>query len=207
MSQELGCEAKVYIDEKDRQTVIFAYPHLFTNAVTLQVIRLEIGALAAWTPAKLAEIEPYAVKYYPAVFEQKTTDILTVAPERTFWEKATILHHEANRPEHLEMPQRYSRHYFYLYRMSMTPVKESAFAHRELLQKVVDFKMKFYPWAWAKYVDAAIPGTLKLISPYYRFSALQTDYDAMKDMLYGDIPDFEMVMSAVRELEKEINTF
>lgn len=31
------------------------------------------------------------------------------------------------------------------------------------------------------------------------------DYEAMKDMLYGDIPDFEAVMSAVRELEKEIN--
>lgn len=52
LSQEIGCEANVYIDEKDKQTVIFAYPHLFTNTATLQVIRLEIGALAAWTPAK-----------------------------------------------------------------------------------------------------------------------------------------------------------
>ena len=91
LSQELGRDANVYIDEKDKQTVIFAYPHLFTNAAALQVIRLEIGALAAWTPAKVSEIEPYAVKYYPAVFEQKSTDILTVAPERTFWEKATGL--------------------------------------------------------------------------------------------------------------------
>ncbi len=139
LSQELGREANVYIDEQDKQTVLFAYPHLFANAATLQVIRLEIGALAAWTPAEVAEIEPYAARYYPRVYEQKTPDILTVAPERSFWEKATILHHEANRPEHLEMPQRYSRHYYDLYRMSMTPVKESAFAQRELLQKVVDF--------------------------------------------------------------------
>lgn len=128
LSQEIGCEANVYIDEKDKQTVIFAYPHLFTNTATLQVIRLEIGALAAWTPAKTALIEPYAAKYYPKIFEQKETAILTVAPERTFWEKATILHHEANRPEHLEMPQRYSRHYYDLYRMAATPVKEAAFS-------------------------------------------------------------------------------
>ena len=47
LSWELGCEANIYIDEKDKQTVIFAYPHLFTNSATLQVIRLEIGALAA----------------------------------------------------------------------------------------------------------------------------------------------------------------
>lgn len=56
LSQELSCEANIYIDEKDKQTVIFAYPHLFVNASTLQVIRLEIGALAAWTPAKLLRL-------------------------------------------------------------------------------------------------------------------------------------------------------
>ena len=78
-SRELGCEANIYIDEKDKQTVIFAYPHLFTNPATLQVIRLEIGALAAWTPAKIAQIEPYAATYYPKVFSQKDTAILTVA--------------------------------------------------------------------------------------------------------------------------------
>ena len=205
LSQELGCEANVYIDEKEKQTVIFAYPHLFTNAATLQVIRLEIGALAAWTPAKLTEITPYVAEYYPTIFKQKATEILTVAPERTFWEKATILHHEANRPENLEMPQRYSRHYYDLYRMSMASVRETAFARLDLLKKVVDFKMKFYPRAWAKYPEA-VPGTLKLFPPEYRFEALRLDYESMKDMLYGDIPTFEIIMTAVRELEKEINT-
>ena len=34
------------LDRLDKQTVIFAYPHLFTNPFTLQVIRLEIGVLA-----------------------------------------------------------------------------------------------------------------------------------------------------------------
>ena len=205
LSQELSCEANIYIDEKDKQTVIFAYPHLFVNASTLQVIRLEIGALAAWTPAKIAQIEPYAATYYPKIFAQKDTAILTVAPERTFWEKATILHHEANRPEHLEMPQRYSRHYYDLYRMSMTPVKDVAFAQVDLLKTVVDFKMKFYPRAWAKYPEA-VPGTLKLIPPEYRFGALAADYEDMRDMLDGDVPSFEAVMEAIRALEKEINS-
>jgi len=204
LSQELDREADIHMDEEEKQTVIFAYPKLFTNVGTLQVIRLEIGALAAWTPAKSAEITPYAAEYYPDVFEQKGTNILTVAPERTFWEKATILHHEANRPEHLEMPQRYSRHYYDLYRMAATPVKEDAFSRLDLLKKVVDFKMKFYPRGWAKYPEA-VPGTLKLIPPEYRFAALEADYESMKDMLYGDVPTFGAVINAVRELEKEIN--
>ncbi len=204
LSQELGCEVNIKMDEKEKQTVIFSYPKLFTNTRILQVIRLEIGALAAWTPAMTAEITPYAAKYYPDIFRQKSTSILTVAPERTFWKKATILHHEANRPEHLEMPQRYSRHYYDVYRMADSPVKESAFSQLDLLKKVVNFKMKFYPRAWAKYPEA-VPGTLKLIPAEYRFAALKADYEAMKDMLFGDVPEFETVIAGVRELEKEIN--
>ena len=181
-----------------------AYPNLFTDASTLQVIRLEIGALAAWTPAELVDIVPYAAEQYPQLFKQKEVPVLTVAPERTFWEKATILHHEANRPEHLSMPQRYSRHYYDLYCMAKSPVKEKAFERLDLLQKVVDFKMKFYPRAWARYPEA-VPATLKLLPPSYRLGALQEDYSAMRNMLYGEIPSFETMMEAVGELEKEIH--
>ena len=83
------------------------------------------------------------------------------------------------------MPQRYSRHYYDLYRMAATPVKEVAFSRIDLLKKVVDFKMKFYPRAWAKYQEA-MPGT----------------YNSMQDMLYGDVPTFETVIATIRELEK-----
>lgn len=121
LSVELGTSANLYIDEEDPQTVIFAYPNLFTDTSTLQVIRLEIGALAAWTPADMVDITPYTAEQYPQLFKQRTVSVLTVAPERTFWEKATILHHEANRPEHLLMPQRYSRHYYDLYCMATSP--------------------------------------------------------------------------------------
>ena len=89
--------------------------------------------------------------------------------------------------------------------MALTPVKEASFSQLDLLKKVVDFKMKFYPRAWAKYPEA-VPGTLKLIPPEYRFAALEADYDSMKDMLYGDVLTFDIVIAAVRELENEINT-
>lgn len=204
LSAELGIPTNIYIDKEDPQTVIFAYPNLFTDASTLQVIRLEIGALAAWTPANMVDIVPYVAEQYPQLFQQKSVSVLTVAPERTFWEKATILHHEANRPEHLPMPQRYSRHYYDLYCMATSPVKDKAFAHLELLQKVVNFKMKFYPRAWAKYPEA-VPATLKLLPPSYRIDALQADYTAMRNMLYGEVPSFEAIMNAIGALETEIH--
>lgn len=205
ISQELGINASIYIDELNKQTVIFAYPHSLVDNATLQVIRLEIGALAAWTPSKIAQIESYAASYYPQIFKQKDTSILTVTPERTFWEKATILHHEANRPENLNMPKRYFRHYYDLYCMAQSPVKDIAFSQLELLKTVIDFKMKFYPRAWAKYQEA-VPGTLKLVPPDYRFSALISDYNSMKDMFYGEVPKFDTIMSTIKELENEINS-
>lgn len=205
LSNELGREADISIDEKDKQTVLFAYPRLFSNASTLQAIRLEIGALAAWTPAKVVEIAPYAASYYPKLFLQKSTSVLTVTPERTFWEKATILHQEANRPEHLLMPLRYSRHYYDLYRMSLSPMKQSAFSEMGLLKKVADFKMKFYPRNWAKYQEA-VPSTLRLVPPEFRFASLQADYESMKDMLYGEVPSFEDILRGLGELEKEIHS-
>ena len=204
LSEEIGEDAQLYIEERDPQTVIFSYPKVFHSSFTLQVIRLEIGALAAWTPAQQAQIEPYAAKYYPHVFEQPTTSVLAVTPERTFWEKATILHQEANRPERLEMPLRYSRHYYDLYRMANSSVKQSALDQPDLLKKVVDFKMKFYPRSWAQYPEAK-RGTLRLIPPAYRFASLQADYESMKGMLFGKIPSFDDVMESIRQLETEIN--
>lgn len=104
----------------------------------------------------------------------------------------------------MAIPQRYSRHYYDLYRMAVTPVKEAAFSQLDLLKKVVDFKMKFYLRAWAEYPEV-VSGSLKLLPPAYRFESLATNYDLLKGMLYGEIPSFEAVMTAVGELEKEIN--
>lgn len=68
------------------------------NDSILRVIRLEIGALAAWTPTQTANVKSYSAEYYPQVFEKQDTEILTTTAARSFWEKATILHQEALRP-------------------------------------------------------------------------------------------------------------
>ena len=204
LSEYFSIEANVYIDEDDAQTINFQYPQLYTNQSILQVVRLEIGALAAWTPAASVSIQSYVAECYGDIFQKKTTEILTVRPERTFWEKATILHHEANRPENSLMPSRYSRHYYDLYCMLNSGVKETALKNIDLLYKVVEFKQKFYPRNWAHYEDAK-PGTLKLCVPEYRITELEKDYQQMKEMLYGNIPEFGTILNDIRILEKAIN--
>lgn len=121
-----------------------------------QVIRLEIGTLAAWTPSEVIEIVPELQKIYPQLFDGDAIEVRTVLLERTFWEKATILHHEANRPEELGIPKRYVRYYYDLVCIGNSLDKERLFKNSELLEKVVQFKQKFYPRKWAKYEEATI---------------------------------------------------
>lgn len=205
MSRLLGKEADLYILPEDPQTICFRYPKVFEDSNTLQIIRLEIGALAAWTPSAARTIAPYAAEVYPKIFSKPDTVILTASAERTFWEKVTILHHEANRPEGLSMPGRYSRHYYDLYCIAHSDIKESAYNDLELLKKVTDFKMKFYPRKWAHY-ELAAPGTLKLLPPEYRMESLRRDYDSMKNMMFGEYPDFPTLMKFIGDLEREINS-
>lgn len=205
MTKILGKEADFYILPEDPQTICFQYPKIFEDSSTLQMIRLEIGALAAWTPSVKKAITPYVAETYSKIFSKPNTTIRTASAERTFWEKATILHHEANRPENLLMPGRYSRHYYDLYCIAHSEIKESAYQNMDLLKRVTDFKMKFYPRKWAHY-ELAVPGTLKLLPPEYRMDALKKDYDSMKNMMFGQYPDFDSLMEFTKELENEINT-
>ena len=205
MGEILGKEAQFYILPEDPQTICFQYPKIFEDSSTLQVIRLEIGALAAWTPSVSKSVTPYVAEFYPKIFSKPKTNILTASAERTFWEKATILHHEANRPENLPMPGRYSRHYYDLCCIADSGIKESAYKNLDLLKRVTEFKMKFYPRKWAHY-ELAIPGTLKLLPPEYRMEELHKDYTSMKNMMFGDYPDFAALMRKIGRLEKEINS-
>ena len=115
MTDVLEKEAEVYMTDNDAGTVHFAYPSIFRDESILRAIRLEIGALAAWTPTQTATVKSYSAECYPHVFEQTGTDIVVTTAERSFWEKATILHQGAYRPEGSKIPARYSRHYYDVY--------------------------------------------------------------------------------------------
>jgi hypothetical protein len=91
----------VELDADDPQTVLFAYPATEVSGATpyvRPVIRLEMGARSDDWPAVDAEITPYAAEVLPDVFSIRTCRVRTLAAERTFWEKATLLHAEYHRP-------------------------------------------------------------------------------------------------------------
>ncbi|HID42000.1 MAG TPA: nucleotidyl transferase AbiEii/AbiGii toxin family protein, partial [Pyrodictium sp.] len=137
------CQCK--IDDKDAFSINIKYPSVFDDAYLRSEILLEIGPLASWLPSEEYEVQSFAAKYFPKLFSIPKCKVNTIVAKRTFWEKATILHHEANRPEASEMPLRYSRHYYDLAMMAKSAVKDEALHNLKLLENVVEFKKKFYP--------------------------------------------------------------
>jgi hypothetical protein len=196
------CRCELAADDLYAINVI--YPAAFSDVYLRPEVRLEIGPLAAWMPYDHYRIRPYAAEAFPQLFKQADCAVQAIRAERTFWEKATILHHEANRPESSPQPLRYSRHYYDLAMMAAAPVKDAALADLALLEDVVAFKQRFYRRPWAHY-DLAMPGTFRLIPPMHVLSAIEKDYAQMRNMIFGRYPDFGEIMGTLRNLEVEIN--
>ena len=196
----------IQVDSENSQVVNFYYPKLYNDSKTsiLQYIKLEIGTLRALTPTEIVPIKPLIANLNFPELNSLETSVVTVTATRTFWEKITILHHEANRPKESEMPLRYSRHYYDVYSIGHSAIKEKAFNDLDLLKNVSSYKEKFYPRNWAKYGEA-FPPTLKLIPPSYRFNSLKKDYIDMQEMIYNNPPSFEELIAYLKKLEDEIN--
>ena len=162
------CSCEFDVDDKGNYFVNINYPSAFSDTALRPKILLEIGPLASWLPSDTFEIESFVATEFPHLFEQTKCSVNAVVAKRTFWEKATILHQEANRTADKKIPLRHSRHYYDLAQMAKFPVKDEALKDLQLLEDVVVFKQKFYMSAWAKYEDAKV-GTFKILPPEFRY--------------------------------------
>jgi len=187
------------------QIVKILYPKTFSlEAIQPQVI-LEIGPLASWTPHESASLVPYSAQFNPQLFTDSNARVKVVTAARTFWEKATILHQEYFRPLDKPMPQRYSRHYYDLYKYIQTDYLHEALAKRTLLEQVIRFKNQFYCAAWVNW-EAALHGEFHLVPPAERIKPLAADYASMQDMIFqGKAPSFDQILEGLTLLEKELN--
>jgi predicted nucleotidyltransferase component of viral defense system len=202
--QQAAIGLSAAVDHSDPQIVNIFYPAAFSESYIRPEVRLEIGPLASWVPSAAHTIRPYTFDVFPEIFENPACPVIAIAAERTFWEKATILHQEAHRPT--QIPKRYSRHYYDVYKLALSPLKEAAFSRIDLLPDVIRFKQRFYPSTWARH-ELATPGSFKLLpTADKQIAELERDYNDMQIMLFSAPPSFASILDALRRLESEINT-
>ncbi len=74
-------------------------------------VRMEFGSLTDQQPVGRHPIRPWVAEVLPDAFADWRCEVVALELERTFWEKATILHTEYHRPAEKPTPDRFSRHY------------------------------------------------------------------------------------------------
>ena len=198
----IGNICSVDVDDNDKNILNVKYPRGLDDSYLLPFIKLEIGPLASWIPNDNYQIKPYI----DCIDELNFDDIIvpTIVAERTFWEKVTILHREHFRSEKHKHPERYSRHYYDLFKMGNSSILNHSLQRLDLLEAVVDFKKRFYPCSWANY-DLAKPKTIELMPSEYNLDFLKNDYKKMELMIYGDYPEWNEIIEFLKNLEQIIH--
>jgi len=121
------------------------------------------------------------------------------------WAKATILHREYYRTEAGKpITERVFRHYHDVVVISKHPRGLRALKDLNLLEQVVEHKQHFFREGGARY-ELAKKGTLRLAPGARLKEALRSDYQKMREMYFGEEPDFDAVMTDLRKLEKAFN--
>ncbi len=80
-------------DDKDGQSLLFWYPSVTaaTGDYIRSAVKIESGAKSALDPHVAAAVTPYVAQDLPNL-DLTVTNVTTVKPERTFWDKVIILH-------------------------------------------------------------------------------------------------------------------
>ncbi|MFI5343128.1 MAG: nucleotidyl transferase AbiEii/AbiGii toxin family protein [Chlamydiales bacterium] len=198
---------QIFPDQKDpdAQTLLFAYPSETSKAgYILPLVKIEIGARSEHWPVSEHKIQSYVKEALKEKIHESEIVIRVLNAERTFWEKATILHQYAHLPENKKLPPRISRHYYDFFCLLSSEVKEKALIEAFLLERVAIHKSIYFTSSWANY-GAARKKTLKLFPSARILKELEKDYVLMEAMFFREIPDWELILKTIETFEKEFN--
>lgn len=167
-------------------------------------VKLEFGSLTDQQPVGRHPVQPWVAEVLPAAFPDWKCEVVALEADRSFWEKATILHTEFHRPTDKPTPDRFSRHYADTAALAKHPTASKAADDHTLRNRVVKWKSQFFGSSWANY-DQAKPGTFRLVPPTERLPALRRDYQAMRDMYLSEPASFDDILMVLADLEQRIN--
>lgn len=133
-------------------------------------------------------------------------EIVVLSPERTFWEKATLIHVECNRKQIKANADRLSRHWYDVRMLASHASGKTALNNRELFEDVIRHKQAFFNTSYAHY-DACLASELRLTPNDQLIKELRTDYEKMlgAGMMYGDPLPFDKIISDIHDIEQAIN--
>lgn len=195
------------IDSQSNSPVLlFHYPTILPSGFEYlkRSVKLEFGSLTEQRPTGRHQVFTWLSDAFPQLFSDWNCEVVALEIERTFWEKATILHAESYRPADKPTPDRFSRHYADTVALAFHPDGKRAIHFDEMRSRVVDWKSRFFGSSWARY-ELAVPGSFRLVPSSVRIDGLRQDYQAMREMYLAEPMPFDEIIEHLVILEAEIN--
>lgn len=196
------------IDAADAQAVLFTFPNpAATYGYGQPQVKIEFGARGDPWPTSRKAIRPYVEEVHEDTAPSAVTEVTALNPERTFWEKVTLLH--ALRHGTTAKPDkavlRLSRHIYDVHRIWSTPTLRETLLDPKLLHAVVENKTVFFREAKARY-DLVARFELSCAPHTALAKAIREDFAAMKSMFFpgSSVPDFDDALATLTEIDETV---
>lgn len=189
--------------DKDPSVIFVEYPSLYNSRASYAapVVKIEISVLSMVEPFELRRMSSLIEQAFRA--ENVDSDfvqiIKTVAPVRTFLEKAFLLCEEYQRKK--PRTHRMTRHFYDLERLMQTPFADAALKDVELYMEIVNHRRKYYHVGYVDY-DKEQPQNIRLVPDDVLLPSYEADYNEMRrSFIYGESLEFSALMERMKELQ------
>lgn len=193
------------IVSQGEMTLYIHYPKLlddseYGGSYVKPMIKIEAGVRSARVPTVKRNID----SFFEQVLEKSDPiNVEILRPDRTFWEKATILHAEnsRNEPSRIKKRNHMSRHIYDLVKLYNCEYGEMALNDLNLLADVVKHKSTFYKDNKADYNNAT-PTKIKIVPTNKLHDSFKKDYEDMtKSMIIGNPPTYEELINYLKNIQ------
>jgi predicted nucleotidyltransferase component of viral defense system len=207
--QELGIVgyilsvAETQDSTKDPQIIEIQYSSLFpANNYIMEKVLVEIGARSLIEPSQIVKLRSILAETLPdAAYSDDFFDIPTVIPQRTFLEKAFLLHEEFQKPLDKVRIDRMTRHIYDLEKLMDTNFAIKALNNKDLYNAIVEHRRTLTSMKEVDYSTHS-PQTINFVPPDFVMNEWREDYEKMKNMIYGESLPFDKLIERIKELNE-----
>ena len=190
-------------DSDTDPTVLFLEYNALTeipNDYTKPIVKIEIGVRAMMEPTESRILSSMLAEI---LNPGETIAISSVLPERTFWEKAFLLHELFQKPANEMKLSRMSRHWYDLYCLWNTGFGKKAIADKELFMVIRNHRKIFSKVQGVNY-DEILPEAFNLFPPDSSQAEWNKDYAAMQEnYIYKDTPYMTQLMESINTISAQ----
>lgn len=201
-------ELRLDESDPDSQTILFQYPVGIQpegGFYVQPIVKIELGARSDTWPSQPAIIRPFLIDALGTAVAPLDCPVRVLSAERTFWEKALLIHEETFRPTEKPRRPRMARHYYDLWCLINKGVAARASRDRELFNRVAAHRQVFFRLNWVDY-NTVRRGDLRLTPAADDMPAWKQDYEWMQTAMFlEEPPPFEQILDCVREFAKDFN--